>query len=211
MLVSCIGDALLQQVMDEAEPHWRAGNEWNMIDYALREWQVRVHNPLAAAWHVDLLRWLVAARGASQPLATLAGELHRLCATHWVAQHWELIAPGAVTTLACITPVKIELGQLAAEGLTLRLTNPQLDTRHKTETWRPLNRIGSRWSWLDTALLVTLFDYVEITYGRDHVFALARASRHHESWHSLIPALFAVSVAEFEQGWQEYVKEEVGR
>jgi hypothetical protein len=63
---------------------------------------------------------------------------------------------------------------------------------------------------LDTAVLVTLFDYVALTYGRDHVPALVHTSRHHQTWESLIPALFAIPVQEFEAGWLVYLEGRIG-
>jgi hypothetical protein len=66
------------------------------------------------------------------------------------------------------------------------------------------------WSWLDTAVLGTLFDYVALTYGRDHVPGLVLASRHHETWESLIPALFAMPAQEFEAGWLAYLEGQIG-
>lgn len=42
-------------------------------------------------------------------------------------------------------------------------------------------------------------------YGRERLPALLRGLGEHETWDTLIPAVFSVSAGEFEAGWQAYV------
>jgi hypothetical protein len=53
--------------------------------------------------------------------------------------------------------------------------------------------------------LATLVEYAVATYGREHLPALVAGLGHYESWDMLLPAVFGVSAAAFEAGWQAYL------
>jgi hypothetical protein len=48
------------------------------------------------------------------------------------------------------------------------------------------------------------------TYGRERLPALVAGLGHSDSWEELIPAVYGVSVAEFEAGWQAHVAAQHG-
>lgn len=48
----------------------------------------------------------------------------------------------------------------------------------------------------------TLVAYAVAAYGRDRLPALIEGMKRHDSWEALIPAVYGVSAAEFEAGWQ---------
>jgi hypothetical protein len=54
-------------------------------------------------------------------------------------------------------------------------------------------------------VLKTVIDYMVATYGRHSLARLLDGMHHHDSWQSLIPAVFDVSIEEFESGWQAYL------
>lgn len=53
--------------------------------------------------------------------------------------------------------------------------------------------------------LTTVLDYAVATYGRKQLPVLVGALGEHERWETLIPAVFGVSMDEFESGWQAYL------
>jgi hypothetical protein len=61
-----------------------------------------------------------------------------------------------------------------------------------------------------TIALATLIEYAVATYGREHLPVLVASLGQHNSWDTLIPAVFGVSAAEFEAGWQEYLATQYG-
>jgi hypothetical protein len=53
----------------------------------------------------------------------------------------------------------------------------------------------------------TLIDYAVETYGRETLPVLMDALGTHPHWITVIPAVYGVSVAEFEAGWRSYLQE----
>jgi hypothetical protein len=51
----------------------------------------------------------------------------------------------------------------------------------------------------------TLIEYVVDGYGRERLPALVEGLRHYDTWEALVPAVFGVSVNEFEAGWHAYL------
>ncbi len=55
-----------------------------------------------------------------------------------------------------------------------------------------------------------LIEYAVITYGRERRPELVAGLGQHDSWGTLIPAVYGVSAAEFEAGWQAYLTAHYG-
>jgi hypothetical protein len=62
----------------------------------------------------------------------------------------------------------------------------------------------------ETILTAALLDYIAATYGPEQIGVLWPFLRESKEWATLIPAVFGVSVAEFEAGWQAYLAEIAG-
>ena len=58
--------------------------------------------------------------------------------------------------------------------------------------------------------MATLIEYAVATYDRERLPALVAGLGHYESWETLIPAVYGVSPAEFEAGWQAYLAAQYG-
>jgi hypothetical protein len=56
-----------------------------------------------------------------------------------------------------------------------------------------------------TVALATLIEYAAVTYGRDRLPVLVAGLGQYDSWETLLPAVFGVSPAEFEAGWQAHL------
>jgi hypothetical protein len=61
-----------------------------------------------------------------------------------------------------------------------------------------------------TVAMETVLEYVVATYGRDHLPRLITALDEHDGWLSLIPAVFGIPAADFEEGWQAYLADQYG-
>jgi hypothetical protein len=59
--------------------------------------------------------------------------------------------------------------------------------------------------WQQSVVPKTVIDYVIATYGRRSLARLLDGMHQYDSWQSLIPAVFSVSMEEFESGWQAYL------
>jgi hypothetical protein len=67
------------------------------------------------------------------------------------------------------------------------------------------------WSHRATAVaLATVLEYAAATYGPEHIPVLVAEAGRDELWATLIPAVFGVSVDEFETGWQSYLAQQYG-
>ena len=71
-----------------------------------------------------------------------------------------------------------------------------------TSKGKPWDR--SDW-WTRIAAAEAVVDYAIERYGRDQLPALLQAMDEHDTWNTLIPAVFGVSLEEFEAGWQAYL------
>jgi hypothetical protein len=59
-----------------------------------------------------------------------------------------------------------------------------------------------------TVALATVVAYAAATYGPARIPRLVAAASEHEGWETLLPAVFGVSMDEFETGWQAYLAEQ---
>ncbi len=59
--------------------------------------------------------------------------------------------------------------------------------------------------WQQNVVAKTITDYMIATYGRGSLARLLDGMHQHDSWQSLIPAVFGISMEEFESGWQAYL------
>lgn len=178
------------------DPPLRPG--WQFTSSGLTALQVRRHSERLAAWHGDLARWLYGIEGRTPPpdADQLAQELVELCRTHQVTAYPSFFA-GITHTHLCTRPPIWDLKRL------LRIPAPQrLDALHMPD----VDLTGAAPSWLQELAFGTLLDYVTATYGREGIAGLIEGFRQYDTWHALVPAVFGVSAAEFEQGWQAYLR-----
>jgi hypothetical protein len=62
----------------------------------------------------------------------------------------------------------------------------------------------------NVVIVETIIEYVSVAYGREQLPLLLETSGQHASPETLIPAVFGVTLAEFEAGWQRYMAENYG-
>ena len=86
------------------------------------------------------------------------------------------------------------------------------DSAEKCQSATPaakLATVGSRppqpGRWGETIAQETVVEYAVTTYGRECLPKLLDALDTHTTWEDLLPAVFGVSAAAFEFGWQNYL------
>ena len=155
----------------------------------------RMSGPLAVG-REEVVRWLyqnAQAESVEARQAVPAG-YERLCRTYRI---WDLspelmsIPLTAARTNATVVAVALSVAAQLNDFRVRRLV-------HRTGECAEVG-VGSR------VALETVIEYVVATYGRDHLPRLIAALGEHTSWQTLIPAVFDVSAAEFEAGWQAYL------
>jgi len=176
---------------------------WVALLSALRLWQIWQRDDPLAVGQEDLAHWLfVEIPQTRKPdKMPLPHAYVSICATFRL---WNLAPAALAIPLLCSdldppfiypqrSPVKL---RRLAQHLPTRLDGP---IGH--ESVAPLGEL---------VILATLIDYMATAYGREQVAALFHALPAHRNWDTLIPAVFGLSVAEFETGWHRYLAEEYG-
>jgi hypothetical protein len=62
----------------------------------------------------------------------------------------------------------------------------------------------------DVTAVATLIEYVVAAYGYEQLPVLLAGLAQYDEWDTLLPAVYGVSSAEFEKGWQAYLVKEYG-
>jgi hypothetical protein len=174
-------------------------------------WQLWEGDLPLASWRVPLVQWVM--RDA-RPELPARGEVvpsfrSELCAMH---QLW-MITPFALNIpLSCHDSLdqadRVLAWRLAYEP-PLRLAHFPIVTLEMLTQNYQMARSG--WDHPATAVaLATVMEYTSATYGLEPIPLLIEEAGRHESWATLIPAVFGVSMEEFEAGWQIYLAEQYG-
>lgn len=190
--------ALADRARLEAQQEHPLLSGWQLTGSKLTAMQLRRHSERLDAWHRDLARRLYGIEGRASPpdVDQLAQELAELCMAHQVTAYPSFFA-GDTGTHLCTLPPTSDLKRLLHTPPPQRLDALQMPDADLT---------GAAPTWLQELAFGTLLDYVTATYGQEGITGLIEGFRQYDAWNALVPAVFGVSAAEFEQGWQAYLK-----
>ena len=106
LLTQWLLDPLVRHMLDAAELKQPVLPQWRYIKIALHEWLIRKQNPLALAWHNDLIRWMYAEDWDEEQSSSddKALALARLCAKHKAEERILLLGTGTASTHLCVAP-----------------------------------------------------------------------------------------------------------
>jgi hypothetical protein len=200
---------LLAQVLAQASDQHQIGAAWQPMASALYLWQVWDLDLPLAAWREEVVRWLYLDLSATPrgQLVSFPDDYIELCAAHrlWMS-----------------SPALIEIpfvcSELDQEAWLFPSWSPREPLTHLGQLPAPLRpneyMEGSSLHRLHhpghTVALATLIEYAAVTYGRERLPVLVAGLGQYESWDELIPAVYGVSPAEFEAGWQAYLAAHYG-
>jgi hypothetical protein len=208
LLAQSLALPLFEHVVAQARQRHPIPATWQPLENALRLWQVWELDLPLAAWRVDIVQWIYSAQPTNPPrqAGRLPPRYHEFCADH---------------TIWLLSPLQIDVP--------LFCTDQDQERRYFfwLEAFDPPRRLAQLGVPLAPAMalggdippvgqpdqpvvLATLIDYAVVTYGRDRLPALLAGLQQHNSWETLVPAVFGVSVAEFEAGWQAYLATQYG-
>jgi hypothetical protein len=179
-------------------------SRWQPLLRGLQLWQLwNLQMPLAH-WQPELVKWLY----VDAPTAVLEQQLmlparySELCAMHrlWLQSPEEMGIPFKCTDWdsqawspsrwATYVP-RTRLNQLSVP-----LASGEMP--YDAEANDPFHAS-------EAVTVATLAEYVVAVYGDEKLQALLAALAHYDGWERLIPAVFGVSVLDFEAGWQQYL------
>jgi hypothetical protein len=209
LLAQSIALELLARLRLEASAQHKMDLRWQPLLNGLFLWQLwDVPLPLAG-WREEIVQWVY----LDLPSTTDRQMALRL-------DHPEAIC--AAYTLWMQTPMEIHIPLLcpATDWRERRfaswsLRSPPLRLAQLTQPVLPEESPGLAGAYQEphpgqAVALATVVEYAVAVYGRDHLPALVAGLGHHESWETLIPAVYGLSTAEFEAGWQAFLAEEYG-
>jgi hypothetical protein len=206
LLAQSLALLLLEDVIAQASERFALDSRWQPMLSALRLWQVWDLDASLVIWREEVVTWFY----VDLPASPLEGPLvlperyQELCAAHklWLA-----------------SPLLLNIPLVCAEGnwddwywAAQRSNRPpvRLDQffMPKPNAWAMQPFLISHLGQIGA--LATLVEYAVATYGRERLPALVAGLGQYERWGTLIPAVFGVSAAEFEAGWQAHLAAHYG-
>lgn len=211
-LAQSIALPLLHAVVAQAEEHYHIQAGWQPLLNGLYLWQVWDTDLPLSTWRETVVKWQYIDLPAAQPgqAFPLPTRYQALCADHklWLPSlariHFPLVCAGREWEDKYWDPWR-------AGGPLTRLE--QLLKPARTWDGGVASLLGPPFSFNhpgQTVALATLIEYTGTTYGRDRLPALLAGLGQYDRWDTLLPAVFGVSAAEFEAGWQRYLAEHYG-
>lgn len=204
VLAQSIALPLINGVITEAQERYQLDSTWQPLLQGLRLWQLwELELPLST-WREPVVQWVYQELpSASEQAVVLPKAYAKLCATHalWLSSPMQIGIP-----LLC-TELDQAAWYIAVWGSQSPLTHlDQLTTLvvqgQTTAEFPTPERQAPRGQVIAWA---TLIDYAVATYGRERLPLLVAGLGQYESWETLLPAVYGVSVTEFEAGWQRYL------
>jgi hypothetical protein len=214
MILQALVLELLNRLSTKAAAFYQVPDHWQTLQRGLALWLMWDQALPLTTWHQPVVRWIF-----RQPLRKYAPEAisfsefgHALCADHslWILSPLEIGIPLTCLRLPHLEPERQIQGWPLPQELLRELILPPIQ-------WLPPNishdtTLSSVVSVAHhpsaTVLLSTVIEYVAQTYGSARVPILLAALSEHTTWHTLIPAVFHVSVEEFEKGWRDFLSDQ---
>jgi hypothetical protein len=206
LLAQSLALLLLDDVIAQASERFALDSTWQPMLSALRLWQVWNLDMPLAIWRKEVVKWVyhdLSLSLAGQPVV-LPDRYAELCAAHklWMPHPQELNIP-----LGCT--------ELDWSGWYWAQWGPRAPQTRLDQFFMPEPRAWAMQPFLishpgQTVALATLIEYAVAAYGRERLPGLMAGLGQHERWGTLIPAVFGVSAAEFEAGWQAHLAAHYG-
>jgi hypothetical protein len=209
LLAQSIVLPLIEKVLAQASEQAQLDPVWRPLAQGLRLWQLWDLALPLAAWREEVVTWIYADLPTSRldQGFVLPDQYTELCADHklWISSPAEIQIP-----LLC-TEVSWESFYLSPWGWYEPLIHlDQLDVPLRPREY--LEEMSSHHVRHpgQTVALATLIDYAVTTYGHERLPVLVAGLGQYDTWETLLPAVFDVSPATFEAGWQAYLAARYG-
>lgn len=208
LLAQSLALPLVAHALGEAVAQHRIGSARDPMLDGLRLWQLWDLDLPLAQWRRDLVRWIyvdLPTTSLEQPVI-LPEHYAALCAAHtlWLTHPAQLSIPLLCTELDR-SPWRLPARLLLHPPRRL----PRLDAPFLLDEYadaygrtRPLLHPG------EAIAVATLIEYTVATYGYERLPTLVGNLGRYATWEALVPVVFGVAAAEFEAGWQAYLREE---
>lgn len=204
LLAQAITLPLLTYALAQASEQYQIHPSWQPLLNGLYLWQLWNFDLPLSVWREEVVKWVYVDLPSTRSGQTVVLPSHysAICAAHklWVQSPVQLNLP-----LMCAEWLA-EDGFLSAWGL----HDPLTDLDQLVTTVFP-DEYPSRASHPgQTVASATLVEYAVTTYGWERLPALLAGLGEYKNWNTLLPAVYGVSPAEFEAGWQAYLAAHYG-
>jgi hypothetical protein len=208
LLVQSVALALLQHLGDRATTRYDLPRQWRPLFSGMGLWLIWENDLALGVWRKPLVKWVLWDK-QSEALAEdahIPAFAHELCAHHrlWMELPVQIGVPVScwwqsdahenfLTWRFPYRPApEIPLPQLPAEAV--------LSHRLKRLALIQAEEVA----------FATVVEYAVRDFGVGQLPVLLAELPEHESWDSLLFAVFGVSRTDFEQGWRDYLSQEYG-
>ena len=198
ILAQAVGIVFLRSMLAQAVERHDWQRSWYLLS-GIQLWELWEMGLGLSEWRDNVVQWAYgdAAQDAIDSGAELPLRYRELCAAHDV---W-MIAPVSISIpLQCDSSDGSPWHDLMLTSLRhASLDNFQLMPLYQYQQAEKVVNMGR------PLHVYTVIDYAVTTYGRERLSDLVAASGQHDSWETLIPSVYGVSLDEFEQGWRQHV------
>jgi hypothetical protein len=197
---------LTRLVMNQREGHdaqlWKSSFlAWPSFVDAFALWEVWQDGGPLGEGHENIVRWLYQNSQERLPYHLLPDGHDRLCRTYRI---WHFSPSALMIPLTCTDEDKVtgehrnaSLKSLVPLKMLHLITHP--------------NDAESAEKPFDMAITgESVIEYIVATYGRDKLPSLVDGLGRYVTLDALIPALFGLSLSDFETGWQTYLAQHYG-
>jgi hypothetical protein len=211
LLAQSLALPLLDAVVAQASRRHSPDTRWRPLLDALHLWEIWHMDLPLAVWQDEVVQWTYGDMSSTAPGKSFAlpERYHELCAAHklWLLYPAQIGIPltcsnasGEAAYLAELHPLDPPAPRLGQFTLPIS-SDPYVEAANKGYQ-KP--HAGQ------TIALATVVDYIVVTYGRERLPGLVASLSQHNTWDTLLPALFGASAAEFEAGWQAHLAKRYG-
>lgn len=209
LLLQSVMLALFDRLAEQATTQYDLPRNWLPLRDGMRLWFIWEQQLPLSKWREPLVKWVFwdTQRVVTQRASSVPEFAHELCAHHLLWTRKPLFDVGVPITCPLqsadekslvawryIEPLmKIPLPPLIGTSMYLQ------DPKELLTTLPPAG-----------VALATIFEYAATTFGAERLPMLLAALPQHGGWDTLIPAVFGLSLEEFESGWRAFLEERYG-
>ncbi|MEZ4663876.1 MAG: hypothetical protein R2911_40605 [Caldilineaceae bacterium] len=213
LLAQSIALPLITHGLAQARQLYRIDAAWQPLMDGLYLWQVWDGDLPLSAWREAIVQWQYSELPTAKAAQTLPlpQRYQELCTAHKLWLH----SPAQIYIPLVCAGAEREEGNWHMWRAGAPLTSlAQLDVPSPMPWGGGASSLVALPSYTNhpgqTVALATLIDYAVQTYGRESLPGLLAALGDADSWETLVPAVYGVSTAEFEVGWQDYLVSRYG-
>jgi hypothetical protein len=205
IMTQAVALELLKKLSSKVTELYDLPHRWLPLRDGLRLWLLWDQELPLAIWHQPVVRWVfLQPMNAVAPEASSFSEFaYALCANHSL---WMVSPIEAGIPLLCLPPTK-KGERILSWRLPSSLPPLTSDLSYSHDHDRAAS---SAESVTKIVALATVVEYAVTTFGSDRLPILLATLPAHESWETLIPAVYGISLEDFQNGWHTFLGEHYG-